>query len=70
MQKKQKAAGRKKPQRKGMPFTLYLSLEQTKQLETVSRKRSVAKATVVRFAVDRLLTELGSGQLELPLGIE
>ena len=56
--------------RKGKPFTLYLAPEQAKQLETVSRQRSVAKAAIVRFAVDRLLVQLGSGQLELPLGIE
>ena len=60
----------KKVQRKGTPFTLYLSVEQAKELEAVSRKRSVPKAAVVRFAVDRLLTQLGNGQLELPLGID
>ena len=61
---------KKQVQRKGTPFTLYLSVEQARQLEAVSRKRSIPKAAVVRFAVDRLLTQLGSGQLELPLGIE
>ena len=70
MLKKRKSIGRKEGQRKGTPFTLYLSSEQAKQLDILSRQRSVAKAAVVRFAVDRLLTELGSGQLELPLGIE
>lgn len=61
---------KKEAQRKGTPFTLYLSSEQAKQLDILSRQRSVAKAAVVRFAVDRLFTQLGSGQLELPLGIE
>jgi hypothetical protein len=70
MLKKRKSIARKEAQRKGTPFTLYLSSEQAKQLEILSRQRSVAKAAVVRFAVDRLLTQLGSGQLELPLGIE
>jgi hypothetical protein len=70
MVKKQKSMPRKEVQRKGTPFTLYLSAEQAKQLEILSRQRSVAKAAVVRFAVDRLLAQLGSGQLELPLGIE
>ena len=70
MLKKRKSIGRKEGQRKGTPFTLYLSSEQAKQLDILSRQRSVAKAAVVRFAVDRLLTQLGSGQLELPLGIE
>ena len=60
---------KKDVQRKGKPFTLYLAPEQARQLEAMSRKRSIAKAVIVRFAVDRLLTEIGSGQLELPLGI-
>jgi hypothetical protein len=70
MLKKRKSMSKKEAQRKGIPFTLYLSAEQAKQLEILSRQRRVAKAAVVRFAVDRLLTQLGSGQLELPLGIE
>jgi hypothetical protein len=61
---------KKEVQRKGTPFTLYLTPELAKQLETVSRQRSVAKAAIVRFAVDRLMTQLGNGQLELPLGID
>ena len=70
MANKQKSVAKKEIHRKGTPFTLYLSREQAKQLEIVSRQRSIAKAAVVRFAVDRLLTQLGSGQLELPLGVE
>jgi hypothetical protein len=70
MKKGRKSMAKKEVQRKGTPFTLYLSLEQARQLESVSQKRRIPKAAVVRFAVDRLLTQLGSGQLELPLGIE
>jgi len=70
MGNKQKAVARKEARRKGTPFTLYLSTEQARQLELLSHERRVAKAAVVRFAVDKLLTELGSGQLELPLGIQ
>jgi len=70
MKKGKRKAAKKDVQRKGTPFTLYLSSEQAKQLESVSQKRSIPKAAVVRFAVDRLLTQLGNGQLELPLGIE
>jgi hypothetical protein len=29
----------------------------------------VGKSSIIRLAVERLLTELESGQLELPLGI-
>lgn len=57
-------------QRKGRPFMLYLPSEQAQQLEVMSRQRSVAKAALVRYAVDRLLTQLSNGQLELPLGIQ
>ncbi len=61
---------RRKPgNRRGRPFTLYLPAEQALQLEMISRQRSVAKAALVRFAVDKLLAQLNSGQLELPLGI-
>ena len=61
---------KKQVQRKGTPFTLYLAPEQARQLEAVSRQRSVAKAAIVRFAVDRLLVQLGNGQLDLPFGIQ
>lgn len=61
---------KKQPQRKGKPFTLYLALEQASQLDAVSRERNVSKATFVRLAVGRLLAQINSGQLELPLGIQ
>ncbi len=55
--------------RKGVPFTVYFSPEQAKALAAISRDRRVSKATVVRFAVERLLEQIGSGQLDLPLGV-
>jgi len=62
-------AKKKVVHRKGTPFTLYLPSEQAQQLEAMSRQRSVAKAALVRYAVDQFLTQLNNGQLELPLGI-
>jgi predicted DNA-binding protein len=61
---------KKQGQRTGRPFTLYLPLQQAEQLEQLAKKRSVAKATLVKFAIDRLLTDLTNGQLVLPLGIQ
>jgi hypothetical protein len=55
--------------RKGVPFTVYFSAEQAKALAAISRDRRVSKSTLVRFAVERLLEEIESGQLELPLGV-
>jgi hypothetical protein len=70
MPKAPKKMAKKHVQRKGTPFTLYLAAEQARQLEAVSRQRSVAKAAIIRFAVDRLLVQLGNGQLDLPFGIQ
>jgi predicted DNA-binding protein len=55
--------------RNGRPLVVYFSQEQAERLASVSQRRCVAKADLVRFAVDRLLNQLNSGQLELPLGI-
>jgi len=55
--------------RKGVPFTMYFSAEQAQALAAISRDRRVSKSTVVRFAVERLLEQLESGQLELPFGV-
>ena len=55
--------------RKGVPFTVYFSPEQAKALAAISNNRRVSKATVVRYAVERLLAQIESGQLELPLGV-
>jgi hypothetical protein len=55
--------------RKGVPLTVYFSAEQAKAIATISCDRRVSKATLVRFAVERLLEEIEGGQLELPLGV-
>jgi hypothetical protein len=55
--------------RKGVPFTMYFSVEQAEQLAAISRDRRVSKSTVVRFAVERLIEQLKSGQLKLPFGV-
>lgn len=59
----------KEQKRTGKPLQVYLAPELAAQLEALSQKRHVAKATVVRFAVERLINQLNSGQLELPLGL-
>jgi len=56
--------------RKGRPFTLYLSPELARELDALSQSRRVAKADLVRVALDRLLLDLRGGQLRLPLGME
>jgi predicted transcriptional regulator len=56
--------------RKGRPFTLYLSPEQARELDTIARSRRVAKAELMRVALDRLLLDMRNGQLSLPLGLE
>ena len=48
---------------------VYLRHEQSDQLKAISRARHVSRAVVVRFAIDQLLKQLSSGQLELPLGL-
>jgi predicted DNA-binding protein len=55
--------------RKGVPFTMYFSNEQSEQLAIISKDRRVSKATLIRYAVERLLDQLEDGQLELPLGL-
>jgi hypothetical protein len=60
---------RKRVRRRGKAFTLYLPEKQARELSEVSRSRHVAKAEVVRVAVDRLMSDLQGGQLELPLGL-
>lgn len=57
-------------QRKGRPFTLYLSPEQARELDATARARRVAKAELMRVALDRLLLDMRNGQLSLPLGLE
>jgi len=55
--------------RKGVPFTMYFSPEQSKALAAISRDRRISKSTLVRYAVERLLEQLESGQLQLPFGV-
>jgi hypothetical protein len=51
-------------------LVVYFEDGLARKLEAVARERSVPKAALVRIAVGRLLIQLGSGQLELPLGVE
>ena len=60
---------RRQTRRHGKPFMVYLRHEQSDQLKAISRARHVSRAVVVRFAIDQLLKQLSSGQLELPLGL-
>jgi hypothetical protein len=55
--------------RKGVPFTMYFSADQAEALAAISRDRRVSKSTVVRYAVERLIEQLKSGQLKLPFGV-
>ena len=55
--------------RRGKPFMVYLTHEQSAQLKAIAHDRHVSRAVVVRFAIDQLLKQLSSGQLELPLGL-
>ena len=64
MRKTQRATGRK-----GKGILVYFPKEEADRLSSVARERRVAKATLVRVGVERLLNALESGQLELPLGI-
>lgn len=59
----------KKEKRKGKPLTVYFAKDLADRLAVVSNQRHVAKAAVVRFALERLLDQLSNGQLELPLGL-
>ena len=57
------------PIRSGVPFTMYFAEDLSEALAAVSKSRRVSKATLVRFAVERLLQDLESGQLQLPFGV-
>jgi hypothetical protein len=59
----------KKMNRRGRPLVVYFTKEQAERLNITCRERHVAKATVVRFAVERFLDQLSSGQLEFPFGL-
>jgi hypothetical protein len=60
---------KKRQKRRGEPFMVYFTREQSSQLKSVCLERHVSKAVLVRFAVDQLFKQLGTGQLELPLGL-
>jgi len=55
--------------RKGVPFTMYFTVEQAQELNVISRERRVSKSVILRFALERLLEQLKSGQLKLPFGM-
>ncbi len=58
-----------KTNRTGVPITVYLDKSLNNRLNATSKERHVGKSSIIRLAVERLLTQLESGQLELPLGI-
>ena len=60
---------RRKPHRRGVPLTVYLSDELSEALSTTATTRRVDKATIVRVALERFLQQLANGQLDLPLGL-
>lgn len=55
--------------RSGRPLTVYLNDDLSNALTMTCERRRVHKSDIVRVAVERLLNDLESGQLELPLGI-
>jgi predicted DNA-binding protein len=60
---------RPKSNRSGVPVTIYLDSDLNKRLNATSKERLVGKSSIVRLAIERLLTQLDSGQLDLPLGL-
>lgn len=48
---------------------IYFPKEQAVKVRRLSAERHIPMANIVRFAVDRLLSDLNNGQLELPLGL-
>jgi hypothetical protein len=64
-----RASAATKRRRNGIPFTVYLSEDMTAALNAISSQRKVDKSEVVRTAIQRLLTDIANGQLNLPLGI-
>jgi|GraSoiStandDraft_24_1057298.scaffolds.fasta_scaffold1602642_1 hypothetical protein len=55
--------------RQGTPFTVYFSHEQAEAIAALSRERRVSKATLVRYAVERLLGQIHKGHGKSPLGL-
>jgi len=60
---------RPKTNRSGVPITVYLDKSLNNRLNATAKERHVGKSSIIRLAVERFLTQLESGQLELPLGI-
>jgi len=60
---------RPKSNRTGVPVTLYIDKDLNERLNATSKERHVGKSSIVRLAIERFLTQLESGQLELPLGL-
>jgi hypothetical protein len=58
-----------KAKRNGKPFTVWFNEDLSNALASASEQRKVDKSEIVRVAVKRLLNDLETGQLELPLGI-
>ena len=65
----QRNVPRPKTNRSGVPITVYLDETLNERLNTTSKERRVGKSSIIRLAVERLLAQLESGQLDLPLGI-
>jgi len=55
--------------RRGVPFTIYFSVEQAQALAALSSERRVSKSTILRFALERLFEQIKSGQLKFPFGV-
>lgn len=58
-----------RPRRRGVPLTVYINEALNERLTNAAKLRHVDKSSIVRIALERLLTQLESGQLELPLGV-
>ena len=69
MKDKLSSAAKKGPRKGKTAVLVYFPTEQAVNLSTVARARRVPKAELIRVAVGRLLNELNSGQLDLPLGL-
>jgi predicted DNA-binding protein len=52
-----------------VPVTLYIDAGLNKRLNATSKERHVGKSSIIRLAIERFLTQVESGQLDLPLGL-
>ena len=60
---------RPKSKRTGVPVSIYIDPDLNRRLNATSKERLVGKSAIIRLAIQRLLTQLDSGQLDLPLGL-